>query len=297
MFAPRLSQRERLGADLVSAGPHPPIPNTRPFVNTAFSFEPIGFIRSPFRRRYTAPIQAETESQLECVIELLPQKNFETALRDLSGFSHIWVLWVFHEATSWRPVIQTPRDGSKHGVFATRSPHRPNPIGLSAVPLLGIKGRRIHIRGGDMLHGTPVLDIKPYIPDYDSFPQARGGWTEALAGRPQTTFTWSDLAAAQADFVTRNSTVDLRDLVERRLRLNPLPTASNRVEHVHGDSFILASRAWRIHYHLRGHEAHIHRISSAYTAKPATSVDADLTADDAAVHRAFLVWDADRPAQ
>ncbi|MFM7773266.1 MAG: tRNA (N6-threonylcarbamoyladenosine(37)-N6)-methyltransferase TrmO [Candidatus Kapaibacterium sp.] len=262
-------------------------------MNTAYTFEPIGFIRSPFRRRYTAPIQAETSSPLECVIELLPQRNFETALRDLEGFSHLWVLWVFHEATTWRPVIQTPRDGSKHGVFSTRSPHRPNPIGLSAVPLIGIDRRFVHIRGGDMINGTPVLDIKPYIADYDAFPEARGGWTDSLAARPQTTFAWSDVAAAQADFVTRHGSVDLRDLVERRLRLNPLPTASNRVEHVEGDSYILASRAWRIHYRLQGQAASIFRITSAYASKPIASVDTDLGPDDAAVHKAFLAWDAD----
>ncbi|MFN4770154.1 MAG: tRNA (N6-threonylcarbamoyladenosine(37)-N6)-methyltransferase TrmO [Candidatus Kapaibacterium sp.] len=258
---------------------------------TEFTFQPIGVVRSPFRERYTAPIQAETDSQLECVIELLPHMNFETALRDLSGFSHIWVLWVFHEAASWKPVIQTPRDGSKHGVFATRSPHRPNPIGLSAVPLIRVEGRTLVIRGGDMLDGTPVLDIKPYIADYDSFPNAQGGWTESLAGRRQTVITWAPGAFAQAEFVTAHGNIDVRDLVERRLRLNPLPTDSNRVEHIEGDSFVLASRAWRVFYDLRGHEAHIMRIASAYPSDSPANVDDDLAPDDAALHRAFIAWD------
>lgn len=223
------------------------------------------------------------------MIELLPHMNFETALRDISGFSHIWVLWLFHEATSWKPIIQTPRDGSKHGVFATRSPHRPNPIGLSAVPLLRVDGRRVFIRGGDMLHGTPVLDIKPYIANYDSFPDARGGWTDALSGRTETSITWSAIASSQAEFIREHSTVDLRDLVERRLRLNPLPTSSNRVEHIEGDSFVLASRAWRIFYQLRGHQAHILRVSSAYSQSSASD---ELTESDATLHRAFLAWNS-----
>ena len=171
--------------------------------------KPIGFIRSPFTQRYTAPLQAEHDATAECCIELLPHMNFETALRDLEDFSHIHIIWLFHEAVSWKPVIQTPRDGSRHGVFATRSPHRPNPIGMSVVPLVRIAGRVVVFRGADMIDGTPVLDLKPYIPDYDSFPEASAGWTEQIARRDQISISWSPLASSQASFITSNGTISM----------------------------------------------------------------------------------------
>jgi tRNA-Thr(GGU) m(6)t(6)A37 methyltransferase TsaA len=105
----------------------------------------------------------------------------QNCLADLAGFERVWVVFVFSYARGWRQQVVPPRDTVKRGVLATRSPHRPNPIGITAARLVGVRGTRITIASHDLLDGTPVLDIKPYLPYCDSHPQARTGWAESLA--------------------------------------------------------------------------------------------------------------------
>lgn len=147
-----------------------------------WSFAPIGFIRSPYTQRIDAPhqptVQPGTGALDEAVLELDPGLPEET-LRDLEGFERIWVVFVLHRSEGWAPTVRPPRGPRvKRGVFATRSPHRPNAIGLSAVELAGVDGRTLRLRGVDLLDGTPVLDIKPYVPYADAFPEARAGWID-----------------------------------------------------------------------------------------------------------------------
>ncbi len=152
----------------------------------AFTFHPIGVVRSPYARRIDAPHQptvvegTETGRAAEATLELdasLP----ETVLRDLEGFDRIWLVFAFHLSEGWAPLVQPPRGPRrKRGVLATRSPHRPNPIGLSCVELVAVEGRRLRLRGVDLLDGTPVLDVKPYVPYADAFPGARAGWIDAV---------------------------------------------------------------------------------------------------------------------
>jgi tRNA (adenine37-N6)-methyltransferase len=146
-------------------------------------FTPIGFARSPYANRIDAPHQptvvegTETGEAAEAIIEL--EASFPQAcLRDLEGFEIIWLLFVFHRSEGWKPLVKPPRGKSKRGVFATRSPHRPNAIGLSAVELVSIEGRTLRVRGVDLLDGTPILDIKPYVPYADAFPRAKAGWID-----------------------------------------------------------------------------------------------------------------------
>jgi tRNA-Thr(GGU) m(6)t(6)A37 methyltransferase TsaA len=150
----------------------------------SFAFQAIGIIRSPFRQRIDAPHQPtvapEGGGAPEATLELDPSLP-EEVLRDLEGFSHVWILFVLHRSEGWAPTVRPPRGPRvKRGVFATRSPHRPNPIGLSAVELAGIEGRTLRLRGVDLLDGTPVLDIKPYVPYADAFPDARAGWIDEV---------------------------------------------------------------------------------------------------------------------
>jgi len=145
-----------------------------------FPFTPIGFVRSPHRERIDAPHQANLEGAGEAVLELDPGLPAEV-LQDLEGFERIWLVFVFHRSEGWAPRVHPPRGPRvKRGLFATRSPHRPNPIGLSAVELAGIEGRTLRLRGVDLLDGTPVLDIKPYVPYADAFPDSRAGWIDAV---------------------------------------------------------------------------------------------------------------------
>ncbi|MDX8384388.1 MAG: tRNA (N6-threonylcarbamoyladenosine(37)-N6)-methyltransferase TrmO, partial [Ghiorsea sp.] len=142
----------------------------------------IGVVHSPYKERFATPRQpAYAKSEAHATIELNKGSNFEQALQDLETFSHIWVIYWMHLNQGWNPLVKPPRDpNNKHGVFSTRAPHRPNSIGLSVVPLQSIKGRTLHILEHDMLDGTPVLDIKPYIKEADIMPNANAGWLDGL---------------------------------------------------------------------------------------------------------------------
>ncbi len=151
----------------------------------AFSCQPIAFVRSPYARRIDAPHQStviagtETEAAAEATIEFV--EGFPSAaFRDLAGFERIWLVFVFHRSEGWKAEVRPPRGGGKRSVLATRSPHRPNAIGLSAVELVGVTAHALRVRGVDLLDGTPILDIKPYVPYADAFPDARAGWIDDI---------------------------------------------------------------------------------------------------------------------
>ena len=146
-----------------------------------FTMRPVGHVRSPFTATAQIPKGPGAEHTTEGVIEILPE--FEAGLQDVEGFSHLIVLWVFHRAEGVALVANPPSDDRPHGVFATRSPRRPNPIGLTVVELLERNGRRLRVRGVDMLDGTPVLDLKPYLSSVPAEALRRGWLDEAEARR------------------------------------------------------------------------------------------------------------------
>ena len=141
------------------------------------SYEPIGVVHSPFTEKRQAPRQG-TVLEAEGVIELFPRDGFLHALSDIDGFERLIVVFHFHDAPHFKPKVLPPRSSVRRGVLATRSPHRPNPIGLTVVRLLRVRGLCLDVRDVDILDGTPVLDLKPYIPYADAFPGARAGWLE-----------------------------------------------------------------------------------------------------------------------
>jgi tRNA-Thr(GGU) m(6)t(6)A37 methyltransferase TsaA len=148
-----------------------------------FMPRPIGFVRSPYVDTKQIPKGLGTKHVAEGTLELLPE--FETGLTDIEGFSHLFVLWVFHRSDGYELLATPPGEGRAHGLFATRSPRRPNPVGLTVVELLDRHGPRLHVRGVDMLDGTPILDIKPYLSSVPA-DALRRGWlaeAEARAGR------------------------------------------------------------------------------------------------------------------
>jgi tRNA-Thr(GGU) m(6)t(6)A37 methyltransferase TsaA len=145
-----------------------------------FSFDPIGYVKSPYTDTQKIPKGLGAKHEAEGILEILPQ--YEIGLTDIDGFSHLIVLWVFDRAQGYELMGKPPSDSRPHGVFATRSPRRPNPIGLTIVQLLHREGRALHVRGVDMLDRTPILDLKPYL---SSIPQEhlRRGWLEAAESR------------------------------------------------------------------------------------------------------------------
>jgi tRNA-Thr(GGU) m(6)t(6)A37 methyltransferase TsaA len=126
-----------------------------------FVMRPIGTVRSPYRDTAQVPRGKGAEHHAEGVLEVVPE--LEAGLTDIEGFSHLYVLWVFDRSEGYGLSATPPTDTRPHGVFATRSPRRPNPIGLTVVRLLRREGRKLHVRGVDMVDGTPMLDIKPYL--------------------------------------------------------------------------------------------------------------------------------------
>ena len=148
---------------------------------------PIAKMHSDFSTKFGIPRQSGLVDTLRSTIVFEPEYRKTDALRGLEGFSHLWIIWQFSEAvrTEWTPTVRPPRLGgnTRMGVFATRSPFRPNSIGLSCVKIIGLEetvneGTVIHVAGADLMDGTPILDIKPYIPYCDAHPEARGGFTD-----------------------------------------------------------------------------------------------------------------------
>lgn len=147
-----------------------------------FRMEPIGWVRSPYLRRFGTPQQASAfDSDAEAVLELDPARIPPEALADLVGIERIWVVSFLDRGSGFSPTVVPPRGPRvRRGLFATRSPDRPNPIGLSSVALIRVEGCSLHVRGIDLLDGTPVLDVKPYLPYADAFPEARAGWIDSI---------------------------------------------------------------------------------------------------------------------
>jgi tRNA-Thr(GGU) m(6)t(6)A37 methyltransferase TsaA len=142
---------------------------------------PIGVVRSPYTETSQIPKGCGARHDAEGTLEIRPE--LEEGLTDIEGFSHLFVIWVFDRAEGYELIGKPPTDDRPHGVFATRSPRRPNPVGLTVVRLLGREGARLRVAGVDMLDGTPILDIKPYLSNVAAEELKRGWLAEAEAQR------------------------------------------------------------------------------------------------------------------
>lgn len=233
---------------------------------------PIGVVRSPFRDRLDAPRQPRAAEGVRGTIELVSGHNFEDALHDLAGFEYIWVLFWFHLNTGWRPKVLPPRSEQKRGLFATRTPYRPNPIGLSALRLERIEGLTLHVCDVDILDGTPVLDIKPYIAWTDAIPDAKPGWLdghEKTTGerpadpRPGYDVAFTDRAREQLAFLAGHD-VDLEASIRKILELGPQPHAYRRIRQHDDGTSTLALHEWRAHFRADGRAIEVLSIGSGY---------------------------------
>jgi tRNA (adenine37-N6)-methyltransferase len=227
----------------------------------SITLAPIGVFRGPFTEAAEAPRQPPAAATVPARIELYPRPGFEHALADLEGWEYLWVVFWFDRAGGFRPKVLPPRSSVRRGLFATRSPHRPNPIGLSAVRLLRVEGLTVHIEGVDILDGTPVLDLKPYVPYADAYPQAKTGWlTPDPEGErvpqgerpkdPQP--AWAVQFEARADhqltFLLAHG-VDLREAIVRALALGPQPHPYRRIRQ-EKQGLRLAVKDWRVDFRV-----------------------------------------------
>lgn len=149
-----------------------------------FSMQPIGYIKSPYKQTHEIPKGFGAKHEAEGILEVLPE--FSVGLTDIEGFSHLFVIWAFDRSDGFQLLGTPPIDNRPHGVFATRSPRRPNPIGLTVVELLRRDDSKLIVRGVDMLDGTPILDIKPYLSNVAPERLRRGWLAEAEARSAQT---------------------------------------------------------------------------------------------------------------
>jgi tRNA (adenine37-N6)-methyltransferase len=148
-------------------------------------YRPIGVIHSPFADIREMPIQPTGKSSAPGTAELLPE--FVEGLRDLDGFTHVILIYHLHKVSSTQLTVRPFLSSETHGVFATRAPTRPNPIGISIVRLLSIEKNVLHLGNLDVLDGSPLLDVKPYVPEFDTPPDAQAGWLEHAQARAKTT--------------------------------------------------------------------------------------------------------------
>ncbi|HSO32172.1 MAG TPA: tRNA (N6-threonylcarbamoyladenosine(37)-N6)-methyltransferase TrmO [Labilithrix sp.] len=247
---------------------------------------PIGFVRSPFVEKVEAPRQAVAAGGALGRIELLPEH--EHALEDLATFERLWVIFWFHQVPSGPSPskVLPPRSDRKRGVFATRSPHRPNPIGLSAVRLERIEGRVVHIRDLDLIDGTPVLDLKPYVPYADAFPEANAGWLDTQADpKPSWDVAFTELAEAQLAWLAEQGLgLDLRARIVEALGLGPQPHPYRRIKKSDAGDLVLAVKEWRARFVLDGRTMTVEAIFSGFRPRELASG----AAPQLAVHRAFV---------
>jgi tRNA-Thr(GGU) m(6)t(6)A37 methyltransferase TsaA len=250
------------------------------------TLEPIGIVHSPFADRLSAPRQPTAAPGVQGTLQLFPHLGYEHALEDLATFRFIWVLFWFHKNPNFRRKVLPPRSDRRRGVFATRSPHRPNPIGLSAVELLGIEGLTLRVQNLDILDGTPILDLKPYVPYTDSIPGADNGWLEEPIRppdpRPRYQVSFAPRARAQLDFLESHA-VALAPAIEEVLGLGPARHPYRRIK-PNGDAFILAYKAWRIDFSARDLAIEVIAIRSGYRPRElATGKEPELD-----LHRALI---------
>jgi len=144
-------------------------------------FVPIGTIYTPFTDITGMPVQPAGARGTRGSVEIFPE--YAEGLMDIEGFSHLFLIYAFHPSPSYKLTVIPFLDTTPRGVFATRAPRRPNPIGLSTVRLIEVSGTTLVVEDGDILDGTPLLDLKPYVPAFDSYPNASSGWLEGSAGR------------------------------------------------------------------------------------------------------------------
>ena len=218
----------------------------------SYTIEAVATVRSPYTQKFGIPRQPHLVPAARCRIEFAPQFGADS-VRGLEGFGYIWVQFVFHDALAegWAQMVRPPRLGGrkKVGVFASRSPHRPNHLGLSLLPLERVEivnGQvRIWCSGGDLLDGTPVLDIKPYIPFVEAKPDARAGFVQ---GAPELLKVVWQAAAQQCGL-----DAETQSLIENSIAQDPRPAYQNLPERVYG----MEIAGWNVHFRIVDKTAYI----------------------------------------
>jgi tRNA (adenine37-N6)-methyltransferase len=225
-------------------------------MNEQITLTPIGYHHSDLKHRYETPRQGVLAEDNISVIKLEPGNNYEQAVQDIEGFDRLWIIYIFHLNKNWKPLVTPPRHTRKKiGVFATRAPYRPNQIGLSCVKLLKVEGLNIHISGADILDGTPILDIKPYLPYSDSFPDSATGWVKSgLENIYKVIF--EPEAEEQAAQIKKETNTNLKSYARLQLEFFPDDVTRKRISLVDegNGTYTLAYREYLVFYTINESE-------------------------------------------
>lgn len=188
--------------------------------------DPIGYIETCFKDKFGTPRQPGLVKHAEARLKIRADLQPEESLQGLEGFSHVWLIWVFHQnkVSRYHSKVHPPRlGGESRGLFATRTPHRPNPIGLSLVELVRVEKDGIVVVGADLVDGTPILDIKPYLPEIESKPEARTGWLSDVDGRDISVNFTQEAERKLVEWLLRNPDKSLREIIIEVIEQDPRP--------------------------------------------------------------------------
>lgn len=244
--------------------------------NQKFEFSPIGYFHTLKKNKTDASRQPQCDFGSQGTIEIT-LSEYELALKELDGFSHLWIIFVFHQNKDWKPLTMPPRLNRKVGVLATRSPFRPNPIGMSCVKILSIKGNKIEIDHHDLLDGTPILDIKPYIEYADSISETKQGWTTECENN-LFQVNWNTQAKKEVEFLIAYGVSEIENVVNYQLSFEPTDKKRKRIKSTDTvDQYVFAYRTWRVLFQIKDRSVEILKIFSGYT-------ETDLASDDDPYH-------------
>ncbi len=224
----------------------------------------IGIYHGPFKEKFGTPRQPGLVKAAQGTIQLHPEYAIEEAFRGIEGFSHLWLIFQFHQAKDWSPTVRPPRLGgnTRMGVFATRSPFRPNNLGLSLVENKGISKDKshvmLHVAGADLVDGTPIFDIKPYLPEVECIPNATAGWTDSVTKKELLTVEFSELALKQIAEQKKYKKNHLMQLITEVLSLDPRPSYMN--EKTSKNNFANRIYEFDVHWKVSGQKVFVTTI-------------------------------------
>lgn len=251
-----------------------------------FEFEPIGVFSCPRKYRFETPRQGAFADNSGVIVLNAEDPRLAEACRDLNGVERIWVIFCFHLNSGWRPFIQPPVSpgGRRVSTLATRAPYRPNPIGMSCVELVRVEKNKLYVRDSDLLDGTPVLDIKPYIPAADAFPASRVAWLdEAEADKYSIEYTPD--AMARIEWLRGQGEPDLENFCSVQLAFDPFNRRRKRVCEEPEGGWSIGCRTWRVYFTVTEKLLTVHAVRSHYTQDELASGEDKY--GDKALHRAF----------
>lgn len=255
----------------------------------ALTLHPIGVMRTVHASKVDAPRQPAAARDAPGIIHLRDDLNLQHAVLDLAGWERIWVVFWFDRNAGWRPKVLPPRStAGRMGVLATRAPHRPNPLGLSALRLVRVEGLKLHVLDVDLLDGTPILDIKPYVAYSDAFPDSASGWLAAGAADPLPAWSveFTPQSEAQLAWLAPRTALPLRERIVATLSLGPQPHPYRRIRRGKDGRMQLAVRDWRVDFSVCDREVTVLQLRSGYGVSRPKKASA-VPAETLSLHREY----------